>query len=357
LATGKVETPSGDTIEIDLGGFEKRIDDKMKKYIEELKEYEKTKPARGKGTVEFPRQDRTKLLEQLRNVARSPITEQWTIVIPAVTLYEVAAHLRDYVFVSDIIKGKAGDIVYIPYVKDFDFDAPTSVGLKIGTVTGLIKVQQTVLQEWGKWTDIAYGDIEKVDSNVLDELNRTFAHAAVRAEDKGLMELIEAGTTSQYAGQVNRHTAANAFYATNIPRAIAALLVAGKEVHPGDCVLYLTATAYGALLQELCDKQLVGYARSDIIQKGIVEDYLGVRILVGGYTSYGTYGGTTTDTLEACFLFRGKRAVALAPKRDILIETDRQIKERKLRIAGSHTFGAKVLDFKEVVRIWTKTTV
>jgi hypothetical protein len=50
---------------------------------------------------------------------------------------------------------------------------------------------------------------------------------------------------------------------------------------------------------------------------------------------------------------RGKRAVALAPKRELLIETQKQIGQRKLRMSASHTFGIKILDAKEIVRIWT----
>ena len=57
--------------------------------------------------------------------------------------------------------------------------------------------------------------------------------------------------------------------------------------------------------------------------------------------------------MELAFLMRGKRCLALAPKRDLLIETDRQIKERKLRVTASHTFGKVLLDAKSSVRIWT----
>jgi hypothetical protein len=52
-------------------------------------------------------------------------------------------------------------------------------------------------------------------------------------------------------------------------------------------------------------------------------------------------------------LMRGKRAVALAPKRELLIETQKQIATRKLRVSASHTFAIKILDAKEIVRIWT----
>jgi hypothetical protein len=36
-----------------------------------------------------------------------------------------------------------------------------------------------------------------------------------------------------------------------------------------------------------------------------------------------------------------------------MVETDKQIATRKLRITGSHTFGVKLLDAKECVRIFT----
>jgi hypothetical protein len=48
---------------------------------------------------------------------------------------------------------------------------------------------------------------------------------------------------------------------------------------------------------------------------------------------------------------RAKRALCLAPKRDLLIETDKNIKTRVLQIVGSHTFGVVEIDPLEVCRI------
>jgi hypothetical protein len=53
---------------------------------------------------------------------------------------------------------------------------------------------------------------------------------------------------------------------------------------------------------------------------------------------------------------RPKRALALAPKRELLIETDRLIKERVLKIVGSHTFGVVEIDATEIVPIFTNVT-
>jgi len=363
LTKGSVNL-GGETVEVDFSGMEDRLDKKqderLKKYVAELKEYYASKTGGGKGVVEaFRSPNSTKLIEQLRNVANSDIKEQWTVTIPSVTTKEVAAHLRDYVFVSDVVKGKVGEMVSIPYVKDFDFCTPKAARqATLPQVTGIIGVHETQFREAGAYTDVYYSDIEKIDQNLLDEINRVFTHAAVRAEDKGLIQLLEACTEDQFAGAVGAGGAT--FEAADVPDAIGKLLLAGKEVHPGDCVLYMTSKAYANLLKELAASQIIAYARGDIITKGIVEDYLGVRILVGGYAPHHPTAptcATGTSNYEVCYLMRAKRCLALAPKRDILIETDRKIMERQLRIAGSHTFGRKLLDITEAVLIWTKAAV
>jgi len=344
-------------LEVDFSGMEGRIEGKVKKYVDELKEYYEKQPKakKGKGIVETGKDtNRDRLIEQLHNVRNADIKEQWTVVIPDKTQYEPAAHLRDYVFVSDALKGGPGDTVNIPYVKDLDFSKVT--GTSIPTKTGLVKYHSASVEEWGAWSDVSYGDIEKADQNVLDELNRVFGHAAVRAEDAAIMGQMDDFATGSFAGATVLGTSGTSFLISYFPSAIGLLLQQGKEVNPGDCVCYMTATAYSALLSALASSQVIAYARGDVITKGIVEDYLGVRIIVGGFQPE-HIRSTATGTYEACFIFRAKRAVALAPKRDILIETDRQIKERNLRIAGSHTFAKDVHDPSECVKIITKTAI
>jgi len=351
-AVAKVKTEDGMTIEIDNSAIIESFEKKLKALEQKLTE--KKKDPQGKGVVEARIGNSSKLVEQLQNISKGDIKEQWSIVIPNYTDAELAGHLRDYVFVSDVIKGKIGDIVEIPYVKDFDFEF-VAVGGAFTGKTGLIGTLTTTLKEAGTYFDAAYEDIEKIDQNLLDELNRTFAHAAVRAEDAHLMDEFWQATTNSFAGTINMpHTIDTYFESEWIPDAIGKLLAEGKEVHPGDLVLWITAEPYGALLQELAASQIIPYARPDVITKGMVEDYLGVRIVVGGLATHDSLnepaGGSS---YEVAYVFRAKRALALAPKRDILIETDRIIKTRKLTITGSHTFGTEMLDCRECVRIMT----
>ena len=198
----------------------------------------------------------------------------------------------------------------------------------------------------------------------MDELNRVFASASVRAEDADLMKLLDAGTTSQFGGAsgycdvgdtslalVDTH-----FKAEWIADAIGELLKKGKAVAPGDLLLWMTPVAYTSLLKEMIDSQVFAYAKGSIVQKGVIEELLGVKIVVGGYETRSTSGvgiGGGGTSYEVCYLMRPKRCLSLAPKRDILIETDRIIKTRKLTITGSHTYGVACQDMTEAVRIWT----
>jgi hypothetical protein len=303
--------------------------------------------------------DQTKLVESLKKVKAEgwKLTEQWTVVIPNYTTLETSAGLRDYVWVTELLKGE-GDVANIPYVKDADFEALAAVGNAFNAeTTGLISTVTTTLYEGGLWSDIAYDTIEKINQNLLEELNSMLANAAVRYEDAKIMALVVAGTATNFAGDIGRKTGSAYFYAASIAQALGYLLAAGKKARPGECVLYMTGYAYKALLEELVASEVIARARPDIITQGTIEQYLGVGIVVGGYRpAKKRTASASTGTCDLCYLMRGKRAVALAPKRELLVETDKQIATRKLRIAASHTLGAKVLDFKEIVRIWTSHT-
>ena len=58
---------------------------------------------------------------------------------------------------------------------------------------------------------------------------------------------------------------------------------------------------------------------------------MGVGLVVGGYRPSQQRTNAGTGTVDLCFCMRGKRAVALTPKRELLIETDKAIETRKLK--------------------------
>lgn len=115
---GTVKDETGATVlEVDFSDMEKRITESLKQsqaqLLKSVQESVKAKP-QGNGIVEAMKQDeRANVLEYFENI-HSPhgkVHEQWTIVVPVATQYELAGHLRDYVFVSDVVKGKPGETV------------------------------------------------------------------------------------------------------------------------------------------------------------------------------------------------------------------------------------------------------
>jgi len=345
--------------------LEKRDEALIKKIVEELRKEAKPNP-HGKGVVEAYTDKKSKVAESLQKVQDQNwrMEEEWTVTIPLYHQNELRAGLRDYVWTQEINKGQPGDVARIPYVKDFDFETLAAVGNAFAAeTTDIIESLTTTLYEAGAWSDVPYYLIERFDMNLLDQLNAAFANAAVRAEDRNIMTLINAGTNTNFAncgeggaalvGSVGRSTGPACFYAANVPQALGKLLLMGKDARPGECVLYITARPYAALLEELSASEVIAFAQPSVITQGEVEKYLGVSVVVGGYRPWNQRTNAATGTCELAYMMRGKRAVALAPKRDILIETDKQISARELRVTGSHTFGIEIIEFKEIVRIWT----
>lgn len=336
----------------------------MEQWFKELRTAQK--PKGGKGVVEAWSDEETarkqRVVEEFQRGERlnpAAIKEQWTIAVPRYSKYEVSPHLRDFVWVTDVVKGKPGETVNIPVVYDIDFQ---HVVVKTGTFTAktdLVNVFTTTLHEAGAYYDAYYGDIEKIDANLLEELNRVFAHAAVRAEDWDLIAFLNTycttGSCNSKGGATQTDpyrsgTTSDTMDAELIIDGITNLMKRGKDVHPGELLLILDPNCYNALMQDIIGSTPMSAARPDVVQKGMLEEFLGIKIVVAGRStnnhSFGIGGGTSYNV---AYLLRPKRALALAPKRDILIETDKLIATRQLRIAASHTFGVCMLDATEVM--------
>lgn len=360
---------AGQKIEIDTSEMEQRIltntDRKLKEYFKKLEKFT-GKQKGGKGVVEsMPANQKARLIEEFKKGSSCNtqiIKEQWTIAVPKFARYELAGHLRDYVWVTDAVKGKPGETVNIPYVNDVEFEHLTVHTGGITATTGLVNVLTTTLHESGAYYDAYYGDIEKIDANLLDELNRVFAHAAVRAEDRDLITLINTAVTGAFTsegGGTETHpwyvgTTCATFDADLVIDALAVLMGRGKEITPGECILVVTPELWKFLVKDIIGSTPLTTARPDVVQKGMVEEFLGVRIvIVGCHTIWHAEQDAPASSYNYAYLLRPKRALALAPKRDILIETDKLIDMRQLRIAATHTYGVCAVDLSEVVPIRT----
>lgn len=353
------QKPEEAPISLDFSGLKEQLVEAVKEQTKVIMESMKPTVPQSKGYT-MPPEQASKLIEKFQNIGNDgsgwKVEEQWTVVIPNYRQKELYANMRDFVYVSEVMKTEPGDVLNIPYVSDVDFEQLGAVGNAFAATwaeASLMSSLTTTLYEAGGYADLSYYLIERFNQNLLDEINTVLATAAVRSEDAKIMALVTALTSTNFAGNVTRLTGSAYFYSSNIPKALKLLLNTGKRVTPNQCVLYMTPAAYGALLEEIMASQVFAFAAPSLINEGVVSKLIGVGIVVGGYRPSQQRTNAATGTVDLCFLMRGKRAIALAPKRDLLIETQKQIATRKLRISASHTFGVKVLDAKEIVRIWT----
>ena len=97
------------------------------------------------------------------------------------------------------------------------------------------------------------------------------------------------------------------------------------------------------------------FARPDVVQKGRLTEFMGVDIVVVPKANMPTKTVDSTD-YKCAYLIMKNRAVVFAPKRELLVETERLTKERKVQLTATHTFGCVVIDSNAAVEIITPET-
>ncbi|OYT55903.1 MAG: hypothetical protein B6U77_00740 [Candidatus Hecatellales archaeon ex4484_218] len=336
-------------VKVDTSELQKRLDDltgKIKVLTEKLAKFEGKDEFKGKGVVES--NEKSTIEKVVEALKAGSLREQWTTPID-IPSYNRRAGLRDFVITTNVLTGgKPGDTVNIPYVKDFDFDILTSVGGSLTEKTNLVGSISTTIVEVGAYTQVAYSDIEKYGNEILGRLERVFANAAIRAENRKILDTIIGDAD---VSELDKTGAGKNFDANWIVEALSKLMQQGKEVKPEDCVLCISPAMHEDLLKDIVGSQPLTYARPEPVRTGFVGVFMGVKILIPGYLPE----HDTTNHYLSGFLIH-KNAVVLAPKRELLIETERDTVNRKIKITGTHTFAAALVDNKAVVEIKTAST-
>jgi hypothetical protein len=283
---------------------------------------------------------RAKILESIK---RGSLREQWEKPVSLPTA--PAARIATFVVRSGAVAGKPGDAVNIPYVKDFDLDVLTNVGDTLTPKTGLYGTVQTTLKEAAATTNVPYADVEKLTEELLARLEERFIEGGLRAIDKHILDSLIADANIP---ELDKSTASVDFDADWVVEALSTLMRQGKSVEPGDCLLVINAKMYEGLIKDIAATQPLAFARPDVIQKGVVTEFLGVKILVSNYLP--EHDGTNHK--KSAYLIH-KNAIVFAPKRELLMETQRDTAARSIKLTGSLTFGIALLDNKAIVEIKT----
>lgn len=329
-------------VQVDIESVLKRIDEKFEALKREL-----TLKAEvgGKGEVIAPREDHRKRIVEALKYGKN-IREQWET--PINLLSAPTAAIATFVQRSKEISGRMGDVVYIPYVKDFDMDIISPVGGSLTEKTDLYGVVQTTLKEVAAYTTIPYFDLEKLSEDLLAELEARFSKSALRAVDKVILDTLIADANIP---ELNKSTAAVNFDADWIAEALGVIAQQGKSIEPQDFLLVISPAMYIDLYKDIASSQALVYARPDIVKDGLVAEFMGVRILVSSYLPK----HDAVNHKRSAYMIH-KNAIVFAPKRELLIETERDTVNRKVKLTGSYTFGIAVVDNKAVCEIKTPAT-
>ena len=273
------------------------------------------------------------------------------------------ANLGDHVKVYPQVKGSPGDRVKVPKMASVEF-TELSEGTAPSEATIAIDAVEVTLKEYGAMARITYSVLEDITGDVVRELEDNFVEAAKMAEDAYILSKLDAIPDADLAAHLwggdatgyGDVDAADVMTPDLIAKAIGAIMQKGYMVKPGSLVLVVHSKQYEDLLRNEQFTNASKLGSPDVVKTGRITSYMGVDIVVSNkvpVTEAGSVDGTNpaVDVYHAFIM--PKDAVVLAPKRELLIETEKLTGERVLQITASHRFGAEVLFPDAVVRIST----
>ena len=239
----------------------------------------------------------------------------------------------------------------LPIINSVTFSELTP-GTEPTEATQTISFVEVTPAEYGAIQSFTYVDAERMTEDLGAVIARCFAEAAQLSSDDVILQELDssAGITITPGGKSESDlTSTDIFTSDLILSALTQLRNNNVGFAPGDLVLVLHPKQYEDLLKEDYVKTAMQFGTFDP-QTGVIARLFGVDIFVSPRVKTGT--GTDTTTYHA-ILFKKKDAFIMAVSRELLIETFRDVKARKVYVAGSHCIAAKVKWDKAVVKIIT----
>ena len=206
--------------------------------------------------------------------------------------------------------------------------------------------------EYGAIQSFTYVDAERMTEDLGAVIARCLAEAAQLSSDDVILEELDAsaGMTLTPGGKSEAElTSADTFTSDLILSALTQLRNNNVGFALGDLVLVLHPKQYEDLLKEDYVKTAMQFGTFDP-QTGVIARLFGVDVFVSPRVKTGTGSGVTT---YHAILFKKRDAFVMAISRDLLIETFRDVKARKVYVAGSHCIAAKAKWDKAIVKIIT----
>ena len=265
----------------------------------------------------------------------------------------LVASLRDYVKVYPQVRGKPGDTFKIPRITTPEFGSLTE-GTAPSEASYTVDSINVTLSEYGAMIKVTYSVLEDITGDIVRTIEDGFIEAARLKEDEQILSALDSASPAAtlYGGDATSESgvdAADVFSPDLIAKALKEIMEEGYGTRPGSCVLVVHPKQYQALLTNSQFTNAATLGSPEVVRTGQITSYMGVDILVSSKVPTGSGNGVTT---YHAFLFR-KDAVALVPKRDLLVETEKDTGARVLQLTASHRFGCAVTFPKAVVKIIT----
>lgn len=281
--------------------------------------------------------------------AASAIPEEWWPDLIRLPL-TLTPSLRDYFKEYPQLKGKPGDTLHIPRITTPAFGSLTA-GTAPADQTHTIDKIDITLSEYGGGQTINYDVLEDMVGDVVSKINDGYVEAALQSEDSYILDALDAALTAGtitnvvYGGSAASEAAlvsTDTFTEDLISKAQQEVEIDKFRMNPGDWFVVMGIKQYGDLSRRDQFKQANVFGTRQLIETGKLPGWIGGELLKSSEINTGTGAGSPAATTYHAYACR-KDAFGFAPKRELMVETDRAIKKRQLDLMASHRFGGELV--------------
>lgn len=277
------------------------------------------------------------------------IREKWAAVV------EEAARpnrvFRDLILQNTDLLGKDGDIIRIQRRGTITASAITESGTVVPSTLTYTEALKLEPSSYAAGVKVSQQAVNRAYVNILRDANVELGIALAQKEDEDIATVLSAATTNTLYGGTATGTADIATGDVLTPQLIAKAKAQVEKVNFHPDTLIIAPEQQYTLSTHPQFTNASYFGSRDVIAKGLVPNYLGMKILTTTNTPSGT-GGTGTDVpYHVCILADSKKAAAIALKSNVVVNTDYLPLEHKHLIVASHERDQGLLNDSAVCTI------
>lgn len=261
--------------------------------------------------------------------------------------------MRPLIRLNTDLLNKKGDKVHIPRRETLTCTSVTEGGTVVPSTLTYATAVTLTPSEYGVGVAISRQAVERANINLKVDATEELADAVAQKEDVDIITALTAATANIVYGGDATGTADIATGDVLTPELIAKAQLQIRQDNFEPNVLVVSPEQHYVLGTSEQFTDASKWGGSDLIKTGQIPTYLGVKIYTSTNITAGTAGEGTDIPYHVAIMMEGKKAAAIAVKRNPTIDVEYKTLERKYNIVATMDRDQDLVNEDAVCLIYT----